>query len=51
MGLMDDVLKNMGGLEGVAGMAAKNPQLLAAVATLLSSKDPRLVGAVVWARS
>ncbi len=44
MGLVDDVMKNMGGLEGMASMAAKNPQLIAAAATLLSSKDSSIGG-------
>lgn len=44
MGLLDDVMKNVGGLEGIAGMAAKNPQLVAAAATLLSSKDSSVGG-------
>ena len=45
MGLLDDVTKKMGGLEGMASMAAKNPQLIAAAATLLSSKDSSIGGA------
>ena len=44
MGLVDDVMKNMGGLEGMASMAAKNPQLIAAAATLLSSNDSSIGG-------
>lgn len=44
MSLMDDVLKNAGGLQGMASLAAKNPQILAAAATLLSSKDSSVGG-------
>jgi uncharacterized protein YidB (DUF937 family) len=45
MSLMDDMLKNAGGLGGLASFAAKNPQLLAAAMTLLSSKDTSVGGA------
>lgn len=44
MSLMDDVMKNMGGLSELASLAAKNPQLVAAAATLLSSKDSSVGG-------
>jgi uncharacterized protein YidB (DUF937 family) len=44
MGLADDLLKNVGGLGGIASLAAKNPQLLSAAATLLSSKDGSVGG-------
>jgi uncharacterized protein YidB (DUF937 family) len=44
MSLLDDVMKNIGGLEGLASFAAKNPQIIAAAATLLSSKDSSVGG-------
>jgi uncharacterized protein YidB (DUF937 family) len=44
MSLMDDLLKNVGGIEGLASIAARNPQVLAAAASLLSSKDPSVGG-------
>jgi uncharacterized protein YidB (DUF937 family) len=44
MSLLDDVMKNVGGLEGLASFAAKNPQIIAAAATLLSSKDTSVGG-------
>lgn len=43
MGLMDDLLKQAGGLGGLASMAAKNPQAISAIVSLLSSRD-RSVG-------
>jgi uncharacterized protein YidB (DUF937 family) len=42
MGLLDDVMKNAGGLGAlgtIANLAAKNPQAVAAVISLLSSRD------------
>jgi uncharacterized protein YidB (DUF937 family) len=44
MSLMDDILKNGGGLGAVAGVVAKNPQILAAAASLLSTKDATVGG-------
>ena len=44
MGLMDEILTNSGGLGNLASLAAKNPQLLAAAATSLSSKDTSVGG-------
>ena len=44
MSMADDLLKNVGGLGNLASLAAKNPQLLAAAATLLSSKDGSVGG-------
>jgi uncharacterized protein YidB (DUF937 family) len=45
MGLMDELLKNAGGLSGVASLAAKNPQVVAAAASLLSSNSSSIGGA------
>ena len=42
MGLLDDVMKGGGGLDalgGIASLAAKHPQAVAAVISLLSSRD------------
>lgn len=44
MGLMDDLLKQSGGLGSLASLAAKNPQLLAAGLALLNSKDTSVGG-------
>ncbi len=44
MGFMDDILKQSGGLGAVAGLVAKNPQLLSAAASLLSTKDASVGG-------
>lgn len=44
MSMADDLMKNAGGLGGIASLAAKNPQLLAAAATLLSAKDGSVGG-------
>ncbi len=43
MGLLDEILgsKNLG---GIAGMVAKNPQLLAAAVALLSTRDSSVGG-------
>jgi uncharacterized protein YidB (DUF937 family) len=43
MGLLDEILgsKNLG---GIAGMVAKNPQILAAAVALLSTKDSSVGG-------
>jgi uncharacterized protein YidB (DUF937 family) len=41
MALMDDLIKQAG---GVASIVAKNPQLLAAVASLLSTRDTSVGG-------
>jgi uncharacterized protein YidB (DUF937 family) len=43
MGMMDDLLKSGGGLGSLAQVAAKNPQIIAAAVSLLSTKD-RSVG-------
>jgi uncharacterized protein YidB (DUF937 family) len=42
MGILDDLLGKEAG--GLAGMAMKNPQIIAAVASLLSSKDASVGG-------
>lgn len=54
MGLLDDLVKQAGGsqpnqeagggLGGLIGMAAKNPQIIAAVISLLSSRDSSVGG-------
>jgi uncharacterized protein YidB (DUF937 family) len=44
MGFLDDVMKQSGGLSGVAEMVAKNPQVLNAVVSLLSTKDTSVGG-------
>lgn len=44
MGFMDELLKGSGGLGALAGMVAKNPQIVAAAASLLSSKDASVGG-------
>lgn len=44
MGLMDDLLKQSGGLGALASLAAKNPQLIAAGLALLNSKDSSVGG-------
>jgi uncharacterized protein YidB (DUF937 family) len=45
MGLLDDVLKQGGGGSNLIALAAKNPQILAAVASLLSNKSDSVGGA------
>ena len=45
MGLMDELLSQAGGLGSVAGLAAKNPQIVAAAASILSSKQSSIGGA------
>ena len=42
MGILDDLLGEEAG--GLAGMAMKNPQIIAAIASLLSSKDSSVGG-------
>lgn len=44
MGLMDDLLKQSGGLGAVGQLVAKNPQLLVAAASLLSTKETSIGG-------
>jgi uncharacterized protein YidB (DUF937 family) len=44
MGLLDNLLKQGGGLAGIADLVAKNPQLVTAAASLLSTKDPSVGG-------
>lgn len=44
MSLLDDVMKNADGLGDIAAFAAKNPQIIAAAATLLSAKDTSVGG-------
>ena len=44
MGLMDDLLKQSGGLGAIASAVAGNPQLLAAATSLLSSKEGTIGG-------
>jgi uncharacterized protein YidB (DUF937 family) len=44
MGFLDDVLKQSGGLSGVAEMVAKNPQIVTAVVSLLSTRDTSVGG-------
>lgn len=45
MGLMDELIKNAGGLSDVASLAMKNPQVDAAAASLLSSSSSSIGGA------
>ena len=44
MGFLDDILKQSGGLSGVAEMVAKNPQIVNAVVSLLSTRDASVGG-------
>jgi uncharacterized protein YidB (DUF937 family) len=44
MSLMEDILKGSGGLGAIAGMVAKNPQIVSAAASLLSAKDASVGG-------
>lgn len=44
MGFLDNILQEGGGLSGMAEMAAKNPQALQAVISLLSGKDSSVGG-------
>lgn len=44
MGMLDDLIKNAGGLGAVASMVASNPQLLQAAMSLLSTKDTSVGG-------
>ena len=44
MGLLDNLLKGSGGLAGIADVVAKNPQLVAAAVSLLSTKDASVGG-------
>ena len=44
MGFLDDVLKQSGGLSGVAEMVAKNPQIVSAVVSMLSTRDTSVGG-------
>jgi uncharacterized protein YidB (DUF937 family) len=44
MGLLDDVLKNSGGLGALASMVASNPQVMQAAISLLSAKDSSVGG-------
>jgi uncharacterized protein YidB (DUF937 family) len=41
---MDDLLKNVGGVGGIAKLAAQNPQVLKAAASLLSTSDTSVGG-------
>ena len=43
MGMLEDIMKNAGGMAGVAELVQKNPQILAAAASMLSS-NPGSVG-------
>ncbi len=44
MGLLDDVMKQSGGLGGVAEWAMKHPQAVSAAVALLSSRDASVGG-------
>jgi uncharacterized protein YidB (DUF937 family) len=44
MGLLDDVLQNKAALGQVADLVAKNPQIVAAALSLLSTKDASVGG-------
>jgi len=44
MGILDDILKQSGGLGSLASMVASNPQILSAAASLLSSRDTSVGG-------
>ena len=44
MGLLDDVLKQSGGESSLIALAAKNPQIVAAIASLLSNKTDSVGG-------
>ncbi|HXK09826.1 MAG TPA: YidB family protein [Vicinamibacteria bacterium] len=44
MGLLDSLLKGSGGLAGIADVVAKNPQLVAAAVSLLSTRDSSVGG-------
>jgi len=44
MGLLDNLLKPGGGLASIADLVAKNPQIVTAAASLLSTKDPSVGG-------
>jgi uncharacterized protein YidB (DUF937 family) len=44
MGLLDGLFKQAGGLGGIAKLAAENPQAVAAVISLLSSRDTSVGG-------
>lgn len=44
MGLLDDILKQSGGLGNFASVVTSNPQILSAAASLLSSRDTSVGG-------
>lgn len=44
MGLLDGLFKQAGGLGGIAKLAAENPQAVAAIISLLSSRDTSVGG-------
>jgi uncharacterized protein YidB (DUF937 family) len=44
MGFLDEVLKQSGGLSGEAEMVAKNPQIVNAVVSMLSTRDTSVGG-------
>jgi uncharacterized protein YidB (DUF937 family) len=44
MGFLDDVLKQSGGLSGVAEVVAKNPQIVSAIVSMLSTRDTSVGG-------
>jgi uncharacterized protein YidB (DUF937 family) len=44
MGLLDNLLKQSGGLGGIAELVAKNPQIVAAAVSMLSTKDASVGG-------
>jgi uncharacterized protein YidB (DUF937 family) len=44
MGLLDGILKQAGGLGGVAKLASENPQAVAAIVSLLSTRDTSVGG-------
>jgi len=45
MGLLDNLLKGSGGLGGIADLIAKNPQVVAAAVSMLSTRDTSVGGA------
>ncbi|HUL80096.1 MAG TPA: YidB family protein [Vicinamibacteria bacterium] len=44
MGLLDNLMKGSGGLAGIADLVAKNPQLVAAAVSMLSTRDASVGG-------
>lgn len=44
MGLLDELLKQAGGIGGIADLVAKNPQIVAAAVSMLSTRDSSVGG-------